>query len=94
MNLCVDSNSFAPGETVFIDMPQASYDGMATQVVSPRPWDLVEPEQVLVKNPLDPNWVLKMHQSFLVKAADRGYPDRYEPARVNTAPVPAGTVIW
>ena len=88
MNLGLYSNGFTPGETVTIDMPCASFDGMRTTVLRPRPMDVLAPDEVLVKNPADPAWVLKLVKGYLVKAGERGFA-----APSCSAPVPLGVVI-
>lgn len=67
MNLGIYTNGFEVGETVVIDIPGTSFHGMETQVVRPRPTDLLEPEDVLVKNPVAPAWVLRLPETCLLK---------------------------
>lgn len=67
------SNGFVPGETVTIDLPCTSFDGMETEVVGPRPNDILEPEDVLVESPFDRNRVLRLHENCLVKAWGRDF---------------------
>lgn len=67
------SNGFIPGETVTIDLPCTSFDGLETEVVSPRPNDILEPEDVLVESPLNHNVVLRLHENCLVKAWGGGF---------------------
>ena len=89
MNLGLYENGFIPGETVTIDMPCASFDRMETTVVHPRPMDILAPDEVLVKNPVAPTWVLKLPKGFLLKAGG----ERSFAARSFPAPVSLGTVI-
>ena len=88
MNLGLYSNGFTAGETVIIDMPCASFDRMETTVVHPRPVDILAPDEVLVKNPVAPTWVLKLPKDFLLKAGESG--QGYFAA---AAPVSLGVVI-
>jgi len=84
------SNGFVPGETVTIDLPCTSFDGMETEVVSPRQNDLLEPEDVLVESPLDPNVVLRLHENCLVKAWGRAAGDTMAEARGQASASAAG----
>ena len=94
MNLGLYTNGFTPGETVTIDMPSASFDGMETTVVRPRPMDILPDDVVLVKNPADPAWVLRLHKSFLVKEGENSGQDRLDIAPAARVPASAGVVMW
>lgn len=94
MNFGVYTNGFTPGETVTIDMPRASFDGMETSVLRPRPMDILGPEEVLVRNPVDHAWVLKMHKDFLLKTGERGFRESSGAAQACAVPASPGVVIW
>ena len=74
MNLGVYTNGFEVGEKVVIDIPGTVFHGMETQVVKPGPADLMEPEDVLVRNPVAPGWVLRLPDSCLLKDWTRQAP--------------------
>jgi len=67
MNFGPYKNGFKVGEKVLIDMPGASFHGLETEVVVPKPTDILEPEDVLVRNPVSPGWVLRLPEDFLLK---------------------------
>ena len=67
------NNGFEAGERVLIDMPGAAFHGMEAEVLAPGPVDILEPEDVLVRNPVSPRRVLRLPESFLVKDWGRGF---------------------
>lgn len=83
MNPGLYTNGFTPGETVKIDMPGTSFNGKETVVVRPRSIDILEPEDVLVKNPNANGWILRLHENCLLKSWDNGLagPAKAMPAR-------------
>ena len=88
MNLGLYNNGFTPGELVTINMPCASFDGMETKVLHPRPMDTLAADEVLVRNPVDQAWVLRLHKGFLLKAGESGCPEAFA-----AAPASVGVLI-